>query len=925
MPKIPLYSERTGSAVPTPAGSLGPRMSSQPLVSAALAPTRLVGQAAEAATKFADNEMKFEQEKAKIDFEFAMAEKERDDKRIVREQSTAVAQQMNDLVMRDTSTSTGEFDAMFGSEAESIRESVKGLGYTPRRTELVTNAVEGVLSRARMDGQQKAFARGQEQSSIAANEALNANMRQMATLPGNHPERQRLLAESIGIIQDGRNEGLKTGYTENSFSNAVIQLDYERMADGATTRSQIDELRDRLSTDTTLSANNATAVKQYLKQADTRVKNETFEFTAGQVRDISVNVANINDMDVISDSLTNNEPVDIEFSNGDVSTFDPRQFTNRERIQLGQLVSQLQQGVRSDIYQSGVEDVNNLADKASQQQLAAAADSMKKTGVATVVTTDGTTETIDMGQLDPTQWGAVSQLFTSAANEAPNLIAAQAVAAGKDYFMSANSPAGAVKGMSVLYDPKQMEVNGQTLSDVDDVLINSVQQTVSTINSEYAAGNLSPAEAAERLNIVKGVLSHRYTEGTSAAERNPSKGKTALDAITSARNSLKTAVTKTAMINTAASSLVNDTFVTNPSLTNMSNPDKQKAIKAAVMKTLSDGGVSAVFKMLEQNSVTYDEFSGLLNNGADIGMGMFDKLDPDSEEYAKVMQSLELYRAMKEYPSIVDRHVGEDQRGFFDSVLRRSTYVPMELAVMNQAKAMKLDYSATIKESKILKELDNINSKVNDGRLARLYDFMFGEETPQKIKNPNAVLQTLKRRVKDYMELGNGEEAALEMASGDIIDTHVFVRGYLFKKNINTPFNIGDLANAGVAEIVNRSESKMAATPILAGEYDSEELSFIVSENGKIFTLAQQGVHPILGAIVDENGQVKGTSNITFTVEELQSFYKNQRMTEIQAGHKSTMDNERRIAEIMREDKDAEIKSQQALQRILSNLEKSDK
>lgn len=921
MPKIPLYSERPGSAVPTPAGSLGPRMSAQSLASAALAPARLVGQAAEAATKFAANEMKFEQEKAKIDFEFSMAEKERDDKRIVREQSTAVAEQMNDLVMRDTSTSTGEFDAMFGSEAESIRESIKGLGYTPRRTELVTNAVESVLSRARMDGQQKAFARGQEQSGIAANEALDANMRQMATLPGNHPERQRLLAESIGIIQDGRNEGLKTGYTENSFSNAVIQLDYERLADGATTRSQIDELKDRLSTDTTLSANNATAVKQYLKQADTRVKNETFELTAEQVRDISVNVANINDMDAISDSLTNNDPVDIEFSNGDVSTFDPRQFTNRERVQLGQLVSQLQQRVRSDIYQSGVEDVNNLADKASQQQLAAAANSMKKTGVATVVTTDGTTETIDMGQLDPTQWGAVSQLFTSAAEKAPNLIAAQAMAAGKDYLMSTSSQAGAVQGMSVLYDPKQMEMNGQTLKNVDDVLINSVQQTVSTINSEHAAGNLSPAEAAARLNIAKAVLNNRYTEGTSAAERNPSSGKAALDAITSARNSLKTAVTKTATINAAANSLLNNTFVANPSLTNMSNPDKQKAIQAAVTEIVKTekGGASDVFKMLEQNSVTYDEFSGLLNNGADIGMGMFDNLDPDSEEYAKVMQSLELYRAIKEYPSIVDRHVGEDQRGFFDSVLRRSTYVPMERAVMNQAKAMKLDYSATIKESKILKELDEIKSKVNNDFFARL------GLKGQKIKNRNAISQTLKRRVKDYMELGNGEKDALEMASKDIIDTHVFVLGQLFKKNVNTPFNIGDLAKAGVAEIVNRSESKMPGTAILTGEYDSDELSFIISENGKIFTLVEQGVHPVLGAIVDENGKIKGASNITFTAEELQSFNKNQRMTEIQAGHQSTMDNERRIAEIMREDKAAEKESQEALQRILSNLEKSDK
>ena len=89
MPKIPLYAEGAGSLVKSPVGQTGPRAS----VAAFTAPSQaLIGlgqQVGKAGLAYAEGKQRFEAQKSKIDFDFAMAEKQAEDNRIVSEEADA--------------------------------------------------------------------------------------------------------------------------------------------------------------------------------------------------------------------------------------------------------------------------------------------------------------------------------------------------------------------------------------------------------------------------------------------------------------------------------------------------------------------------------------------------------------------------------------------------------------------------------------------------------------------------------------------------------------------------------------------------------------------------------------------------------------------------------------------------------------------
>jgi hypothetical protein len=157
MPKIPLYAEGAGSLVKSPVGQTGPRAS----VAAFTAPSQaLIGlgqQVGKAGLAYAENKQRFEAQKSKIDFDFAMAEKQAADNRIVSEEAHAAVIATSAFLEQNQDTDTTGFNANFDTHRETLLQGLQSKGYTKRRLDLVTNAINNSIRAQRSTGSNRAF------------------------------------------------------------------------------------------------------------------------------------------------------------------------------------------------------------------------------------------------------------------------------------------------------------------------------------------------------------------------------------------------------------------------------------------------------------------------------------------------------------------------------------------------------------------------------------------------------------------------------------------------------------------------------------------------------------------------------------------------------------------------------------------------
>lgn len=143
MAKIPLYNQGKGLGQQTPVGKL----SRAPNVGALTAPAKAMGDLAQTVGQIA--------------FNFGMAERDREDKRIIDEEYNTASEKLMEHKFQDKSTTVEQSKENFKSIENKIRNKFKGKKYGSRREQLISQNLSKLINSQKFGVMQDAFDRGQ--------------------------------------------------------------------------------------------------------------------------------------------------------------------------------------------------------------------------------------------------------------------------------------------------------------------------------------------------------------------------------------------------------------------------------------------------------------------------------------------------------------------------------------------------------------------------------------------------------------------------------------------------------------------------------------------------------------------------------------------------------------------------------------------
>ena len=166
MAKIPLYNQGRGLVQQTPVGEL----SRSPNIGAFTAPAKALGDIAKTAGDIA--------------FNFGMAERDREDKRIVDEEYNAAAAELIEHKFQDKSTTVDEAKKNFKTVEDNIKNKFKGKNYGTRRENLISQSLSKLINSQRFSSMQDSFDRGQ---TLAATNSDLITEKQLDSLKGLSP------------------------------------------------------------------------------------------------------------------------------------------------------------------------------------------------------------------------------------------------------------------------------------------------------------------------------------------------------------------------------------------------------------------------------------------------------------------------------------------------------------------------------------------------------------------------------------------------------------------------------------------------------------------------------------------------------------------------------------------------------------------
>ena len=223
MPKIPVYEQQVKMA----SGSLGPR---------AGAGLEAPGQALAS----------FGKQVGDVAFKFGMIERDREDKRVVREEYAAAFQATNDALFADTSTNVTDAQANFDTVKNKLIQDIDNRGYSKRRAELAKGSIEKLLLEKQFDAKLKANNRGKQQSAAASDKAVVIGLDELKSMS---PKDARfsfkadlLRAQAEDDLRSGLPTKFNPGSLEAQISNIVedgTRAGIQDQIAGAVTEQQV--------------------------------------------------------------------------------------------------------------------------------------------------------------------------------------------------------------------------------------------------------------------------------------------------------------------------------------------------------------------------------------------------------------------------------------------------------------------------------------------------------------------------------------------------------------------------------------------------------------------------------------------------------------------------------------------------------------
>lgn len=184
MAKIPLYNRGMGLSQKTPIGQL----SRKPDAGAFISPLQSISNLAKSAEQIA--------------FNFGMAEREREDKRIIDLEYNNAAEQLIDHKFKDKSTNVDQAKKNFSSVENVIKNKIKTKNYGSRRNQLISQSLSKLLNSQRLSSMQDSFDRGQAEA--ATNSDLNIQ-KGLETLKGLNPNDPMFGIQTEFLIANQKN------------------------------------------------------------------------------------------------------------------------------------------------------------------------------------------------------------------------------------------------------------------------------------------------------------------------------------------------------------------------------------------------------------------------------------------------------------------------------------------------------------------------------------------------------------------------------------------------------------------------------------------------------------------------------------------------------------------------------------------------
>ena len=268
MPKIPLYNKGLGPSVDLTTGQLGTRPDAQALSSPARQLAALGETIGKAGQTFAQNQIRYNSEKARIDFEFQKAEQNREAKKLSNDLTLkydGLADDFN-LNNRTSYTETAVAANAFNIEiTDSARQEIAELNVTNRQRAIIEQNVLNSLAPKLSNAKKNAYIHGTDES-VRSHDASFASMLQGIQPDDTFPE----LAAKVQDAQQQANtliaNGGKPRVLPSNIEAAVLGT-YMQTSIAAT--SDLDRLDDLAGTISALAVPNA--VKKTLR-SDVRVR-----------------------------------------------------------------------------------------------------------------------------------------------------------------------------------------------------------------------------------------------------------------------------------------------------------------------------------------------------------------------------------------------------------------------------------------------------------------------------------------------------------------------------------------------------------------------------------------------------------------------------------------------------------------------------
>jgi len=324
MPKIPVYQQQVDVA----AGSLGPRASS----AAFEAPGRATAA--------------FGKQLGDMAFRLAEQERNREDRRILQEESEAAKEFAMQKQMEDQSANFTDAKNYMQSQKEDYLKSLQNKGYSKRRLGLVQRQIDSEFSVASLNAQKNAFDRGTKLATEADNKSLDSYRQTMrSSAPGSAPY---MLAEANAakVFDAAKSENRRLNYSPQSFAQNVKIDTFNLKLESAQTPAEADKAYQELKNDKTLNPGVLTKAKGNVATAKRNLGTKLYESTLETIVEAEMSSS---EAQQIIDGYTAGEDFSVTRQNGDTISFSAKDMPIGRRNQLISEAEKIKKGFQVEV------------------------------------------------------------------------------------------------------------------------------------------------------------------------------------------------------------------------------------------------------------------------------------------------------------------------------------------------------------------------------------------------------------------------------------------------------------------------------------------------------------------------------------------------------------------------------------------------